>query len=202
MIAVILVEDEHLIRSALAGLIELDEDMRVVGQFANGEDAVVGSAALKPDVAIIDLQLPGMDGIDTAVALRERIPELHTMILTSYGRPGQLKRALSKGVQGFMPKTISAPELARAIRTMRDGGRAVDSALAAEAITAGDSPLSAREADVLELSIGGTPVKTIARRLHLSDGTVRNYLSSAQTKLGAANRFEAVELARQNGWIG
>ncbi len=202
MIAVILVEDEHLIRSALAGLIELDEDMHVVGQFANGEDAVVGCAALKPEVAIIDLQLPGMDGIETAVALRECVPELHTMILTSYGRPGHLKRALAHGVQGFMPKTISAAELSRAIRTMRDGGRAVDSALATEVIVAGDSPLSAREADALEMSIGGTPVKTIARKMHLSEGTVRNYLSSAQTKLGAANRFEAVELAREQGWIG
>lgn len=202
MISVILVEDEHLIRSALAGLIDLNEDMQVVGQFANGEDALAGASALAPDVAVVDLQLPGMDGIETAVELAKRVPGIRTMILTSHGRPGYLKRALSRGMSGFMPKTIAAEELARAIRTVMSGGRAVDSALAAEAITAGDSPLSAREADVLEMSIGGAPVKAIARRMHLSEGTVRNYLSSAQAKVGAANRFEAVEVARKNGWIG
>ncbi|MDO5721288.1 MAG: response regulator transcription factor [Actinomycetaceae bacterium] len=202
MISVVLVEDEHLIRSAIAGLIELNEDMEVVGQFASGEDALAGCGALAPDVAVIDLQLPGVDGIETAVGLQQRVPGVRTMILTSHGRPGYLKRALSRGVSGFMPKTIAASDLARAIRTIMQGGRAVDSALAAEAITSGDSPLSAREADALEMSIGGTAVKTIARRMHLSEGTVRNYLSSAQAKLGAQNRFEALEIARKNGWIG
>lgn len=202
MISVILVEDEHLIRSAIAGLIELNEDMEVVAQFASGEDALARCSSLQPQVAVVDLQLPGIDGIETAVGLQQRIGHLRTIILTSHARPGYLKRALARGISGFLPKTISAPDLARSIRTVMQGGRAVDSALAAEAITTGDSPLSAREADALELSMGGTPVKTIARRLHLSEGTVRNYLSSAQAKLGADNRFEALEIARKNGWIG
>lgn len=201
MISVILIEDEHLIRSALAGLIELNDDMTVVAQYACGEDAVAAISD-EADVAVVDLQLPGLDGIDTANALRERYPHLRCLILTSYGRPGHLKRALSQGISGFLPKTIAADELARAIRTVMAGGRAVDSTLAAEAITTGESPLSAREADVLEMSIGGAPVKAVARKLHLSEGTVRNYLSSAQMKVGAANRFEAIEIARGKGWIG
>lgn len=202
MISVILIEDEHLIRSALAGLIELNEDMQVVAQYASGEEAIAGASAHAPNVAVVDLELPGKDGIDTAQILMEQMPTLQTMILTSHGRPGYLKRALSVGIKGFMPKTISANQLARAIRTIMDGGRAVDSQLATEVIIAGDSPLTAREADVLEHSIGGSPVKAIARKMHLSEGTVRNYLSSAQSKLGASNRFEAAEIARERGWLG
>ncbi|MDO5720693.1 MAG: response regulator transcription factor [Actinomycetaceae bacterium] len=202
MIRVVLVEDEQLIRAALAGLLDLSDDIAVVGQFLSGEEAVRGTSALAPDVAVVDLQLPGMDGIDTSLALMERVPGMKCMILTSHARPGYLKRALSAGISGFMPKTISADDLTNAVRTVASGGRVVDSGLAADAIASGDSPLTTREADVLELATDGTPVAEIARRVHLAEGTVRNYLSSAQAKLGASNRHEAAELARRKGWIG
>lgn len=202
MIRVVLVEDEQLIRAALAGLLDLSDDIDVVGQFLSGEEAVRGTSALAPDVAVVDLQLPGMDGIDTSLALMERVPGMKCMILTSHARPGYLKRALSAGISGFMPKTISADDLTNAVRTVASGGRVVDSGLAADAIASGDSPLTTREADVLELATDGTPVAEIARRVHLAEGTVRNYLSSAQAKLGASNRHEAAELARRKGWIG
>lgn len=201
MIRVVLVEDEQLIRAALAGLLDLSDDIDVVGQFLSGEEAVRGTSALAPDVAVVDLQLPGMDGIDTSLALMERVPGVKCMILTSHARPGYLKRALSAGISGFMPKTISADDLTNAVRTVASGGRVVDSGLAADAIASGDSPLTTREADVLELATDGTPVAEIARRVHLAEGTVRNYLSSAQSKLGASNRHEAAELARRKGWI-
>lgn len=202
MIRVVLVEDEQLIRAALAGLLDLSDDIEVVGQFLSGEEAVRGTSALAPDVAVVDLQLPGMDGIDTSLALMEQVPGMKSMILTSHARPGYLKRALSAGISGFMPKTISADDLTNAVRTVANGGRVVDSGLAADAIASGDSPLTTREADVLELATDGTPVAEIARRVHLAEGTVRNYLSSAQAKLGASNRHEAAELARRKGWIG
>lgn len=127
---------------------------------------------------------------------------LRTIILTSHARPGYLKRALSSGVSGFLPKTVSADELDRAVRTVAAGRRAVDSGLAADTIASGDSPLTAREADVLELAVDGAPISRIAQKAHLAEGTVRNYLSSAQAKLGAANRHEAAEIARSRGWLG
>lgn len=201
MIRIVLIEDEQLIRSALAGLLQLNDDLEVVGEFVSGEDALAGVAALDAHVAIVDLQLPGMDGIDTALALMQRLPTINCMILTSHARPGYLKRALSAGISGFMPKTISADDLTHAVRTVAEGGRIVDSGLAADAIASGDSPLTTREADVLALAVDGIRVAEIANKVHLAEGTVRNYLSSAQAKLGAANRHEAAEIARQKGWI-
>ncbi|SCD78234.1 two component transcriptional regulator, LuxR family [Streptomyces sp. BpilaLS-43] len=157
--------------------------------------------AHRPDVAVLDLEMPGADGVNVATSLRTRLPDCRTMIVTSHGRPGHLKRALAAGVRAFVPKTVSARRLAEIIRTVHAGNRYVDPELAADAISAGDSPLTAREAEVLELAADGAPVAEIAARASLSQGTVRNYLSSAVSKLGAENRHAAVRLARERGWV-
>jgi two-component system, NarL family, response regulator DesR len=201
MIRVLLADDENLIRSALASLISLQEDLEVVAQAASGDEALAMARRHRPDVAVLDLQMPGLDGIAVAEALAADLPACASLILTSYGRPGHLKRALAAGVRGFLPKTVSAQVLADVVRSVHRGGRYVDPELAADAISAGDSPLTAREADVLELAADSATVEEIAHRAALSPGTVRNYLSSAAAKLGAANRHEAVQLARANGWI-
>ncbi|MEP7178640.1 MAG: response regulator transcription factor [Pseudonocardiales bacterium] len=201
MIRVLLADDENLIRSALAALLSMEDDLQVVAQAASGDEALAMARLHQPDVAILDLQMPGPDGIAVAEVLRSDLPDCASIIVTSHGRPGHLKRALSGGVRGFLPKTVSAHVLADVVRTVHGGGRYVDPSLAAEAISAGDSPLTPREADVLELSADAVPVEEIARRASLSSGTVRNYLSSAAAKLGAANRHEAVHIARTHGWI-
>jgi two-component system response regulator DesR len=201
MIRLLLADDENLIRSALAALLGMEEDLQVVAQAATGDEALAMARVHRPDVAVLDLQMPGLDGIAVAEALARDLPGCASLILTSHGRPGHLKRALAAGVRGFLPKTVSAQVLADVVRTVHRGGRYVDPELAADAIAAGDSPLTSREADVLELAADGAPVGEIARRAALTSGTVRNYLSSAAAKLGAANRHEAVQVARANGWI-
>ncbi|GAA1500609.1 response regulator transcription factor [Dactylosporangium maewongense] len=201
MIRVLLADDEHLIRGAIAALLSLEDDMEVVAQAATGAEALSLARALHPDVAVLDLQLPDLDGVTVATTLHAEVPTCRTMIVTSHGLPGHLKRALTGGVRGFLAKTVAAEVLATVVRTVHAGGRYVDPQLAAEAISAGDSPLTAREADVLRLAGDGAPVDEIARRAALSPGTVRNYLSSAVTKTGAANRHEAARIARGRGWI-
>ncbi|MEU9886987.1 response regulator transcription factor [Sphaerisporangium sp. NPDC051011] len=201
MIRVLLADDEHLIRGAMAALLGLEEDLEVVGQAATGAEALNLARALRPDVAVLDLQLPDLDGVAVAATLHAELPTCRTMIVTSHGLPGHLKRALTGGVRGFLAKTVSADILATVVRTVHAGGRYVDPQLAAEAISAGESPLTAREADVLALAATGAPVEEIARQAALSPGTVRNYLSSAVGKTGAANRHEAARLARTRGWI-
>ncbi len=201
MIRILLADDETLIRDALAGLLGLEEDLEVVATAASGTEAVDAGRRHRPDVAVLDLQMPGLDGIAAAQRLAAEVPGCRTVIVTSHGRPGYLKRALTAGVTGFLPKTVSARVLADVVRQVHGGGRYVDPELAAEAISAGESPLTPREADVLELAADGAGVEEIAQRAHLSPGTVRNYLSAAATKLGAANRHEAVHVARRHGWI-
>jgi two-component system, NarL family, response regulator DesR len=201
MIRVLLADDETLIRDALAGLLGLEDDLVVVATAASGTEAVDAGRLHRPDVAVLDLQMPGLDGIAAAQRLAVEVPGCRSIIVTSHGRPGYLKRALTAGVSGFLPKTVSARVLADVVRQVHGGGRYVDPELAAEAISAGDSPLTPREADVLELAADGSGIEDIARRAHLSPGTVRNYLSAAATKLGAANRHEAVHVARRHGWI-
>ena len=201
VIRVLLADDENLIRTALASLLAIQDDLQVVAQAASGDEALAMARRHRPDVAVLDLQMPGLDGIAVAEQLVTELPACGSLILTSYGRPGHLKRALAAGVRGFLPKTVSAQVLADVVRTVHRGGRYVDPELAADAISAGDSPLTPREADVLELAAGGAPLDEIARRAALTPGTVRNYLSSAAAKLGAANRHEAVQLARSRGWI-
>ncbi|CAM3839769.1 response regulator transcription factor [Tsukamurella strandjordii] len=206
MIDVLLADDEHLIRTAMAALLDLEDDLHVAAEAGSGAELVAlwqrrVEQGLPPAVAVLDLQMPGMDGIDTAAQLLALTPDAGTLIVTSHGRPGYLKRALSIGVRGFLPKTAPAATLAQVIRTVHTGGRYVDPELAAEAISAGDSPLTPREADVLEFAADGASVDEIARRAHLSPGTTRNYLSSAVAKLGVANRYEATLRARERGWI-
>ncbi|WP_326999909.1 response regulator transcription factor [Dactylosporangium sp. NBC_01737] len=201
MIRILLADDEHLIRGAIAALLGLEDDLEVVAQAATGAEALSLARALHPDVAILDLQLPDLDGVTVATTLHTELPTCRTMIVTSHGLPGHLKRALTGGVRGFLAKTVSAEVLATVVRTVHAGGRYVDPQLAAEAISAGASPLTAREADVLNLAAHGAPVEEIARRAALSAGTVRNYLSSAVGKTGAANRHEAARIARTRGWI-
>ncbi|WP_369069876.1 response regulator [Kineococcus terrestris] len=200
-VRVLLADDENLVRSAVAGLLDLQEDIEVVAQAASGPEAVATARKALPDVAVLDLQMPGADGLAVAAQLHEQVPGCRTMVLTSHGRPGYLKRALELGVRGFLPKTASGAVLADAIRTVAAGGRWVDPELAADAIAAGESPLTPREADVLELAADGAQVEEIALKVSLSPGTVRNHLSSAVGKLGVANRHEAVAAARRAGWI-
>ena len=198
---VILVDDENLIRSALATMLSLESGLEVRGEAATVADGARLAEAEQPDVAVLDLQLPDGDGLELAARITELSPATRCLVLTSHARSGYLKRALAQGVLGFLPKTTSADQLARAVRSVAAGRRVIDPELAAETISSGDSPLTPREADVLEFAADGAPIEQIARRAHLAEGTVRNYLSSAQAKLQAANRHEAVALARRQGWI-
>ncbi|APX33805.1 DNA-binding response regulator [Brachybacterium sp. P6-10-X1] len=198
---VILVDDEHLIRSALATMLSLEEDLEVLGEAATVAEGLRLARTEQPEVAVLDLQLPDGDGLDLCARIAEASPATRCLVLTSHARPGYLKRALAQGVLGFLPKTTSADQLARAVRSVAAGRRVIDPELAAETISSGDSPLTPRESDVLEYAADGAAVEQIARRAHLAEGTVRNYLSSAQAKLQAANRHEAVAIARRQGWI-
>lgn len=200
-IRIVIADDEGLIRDAVATLLGLEEDLEVVAQAGSGPEVLTMVRDHQPDVAILDLQMPGLDGIEAAQQIGLDVPGCACVIVTSHGRPGYLKRALEVGVAAFLPKTASAKVLADAVRHVVTGGRYVDPELAAEAISAGASPLTAREADVLELAADGAPVEEIAQRAALSPGTVRNYLSAAAGKLQAANRHEAARTARARGWI-
>ena len=200
-IRVLLAEDEHLIRGAMAALLSLEDDLDVVAEASTGLEALAMARAIKPDIAVLDLQMPQMDGIAVAEALALEDSPCRCMIVTSHGRPGYLKRALAVGVRGFLPKTVSARDLGGIIRTVHAGGRYISSELAADAISAGESPLTVREAEVLELAADGSPIAEIASRAGLTSGTVRNYLSSAVVKLGADNRHTAARLAQARGWI-
>jgi two-component system response regulator DesR len=173
----------------------------VVAEAATGPDALAMARAHCPDVAVLDLQMPGADGVSVATSLRAELPGCRTMIVTGHGHPGHLKRALAAGVRAFVPKTVSARQPAGIIRTVHAGNRYVDPELAADTISSGDSPLTVREAEVLELAADGAPVTEIAERASLSQGTVRNYLSAAASKLGAENCHAAVRLPRERGWV-
>jgi len=207
VIRLLLADDENLIRTALAALLSLEDDLEVVGQAASADEALAMARRHRPDVAVLDLQMPGLagssavGGIGVVEALRTELPDCTCLIVTGHGRPGHLKQALTAGVRGFLPKTVSAQVLADVIRTIHSGGRYVDPELAAEAISAGDNPLTPREAEVLEHAADGAPIDQIAQRASLSPGTVRNYLSSAAAKLNTTNRHESVRVARTHGWI-
>ena len=210
-IRIVVADDETLIREALEAIRALQADIAVGAVAASGTEAIVQIERHRPDVAVLDLLMPGADGIEVAAAISDSSRSSHSsqrtlqetkcLILTSHARPGYLKRALAAGVRGFVPKTTPAARLTEIIRRLHAGQRYVDPELSAEAIAAGDSPLTPREADVLELAADGAPVEEIARRAHLSPGTVRNYLSAAALKLSAPNRHAAAEIARSKGWI-
>lgn len=201
MIKVLLAEDMHMVRGALVALLALEPDIEVVAEVASGDEILPTARRVRPDVAVIDIDLPGMDGLTAAGELHEKLPECRTLILTSLGRPGTLRRALSARVGGFMLKDAPAAELADAIRGVAVGRRVVDSQLALAAWDSADCPLTAREVEVLRLAAEGEDAVEIAARLYLSAGTVRNYLTTIVSKLNARNRVDAIRLAKNAGWF-
>ena len=201
MIRVRLAEDQGMMRGALALLLGLEPDLEVVAQVATGDQIVPVALRVRPDVALLDIEMPGGDGITATAQLRRRLPGCKVLILTTFGRPGYLRRAMEAGASGFLVKDGPVEALAAAVRRVRAGDRVVDPALAAAALAAGPDPLTERERDVLRESAGGATVADIAGRLHLSESTVRNYLSAAITKTGTRNRIEAVGVAQSNGWL-
>jgi two-component system, NarL family, response regulator DesR len=201
MIRVLLAEDMHMVRGALAALLELESDIDVVAEVDNGPAILPAARASRPDVAVIDIGLPGMDGLTAASALREALPECRTLILTGIGRPANLSRALAAKVSGFLLKDAPPEQLADAVRRVAAGLRVIDPKLAVAALDLGESPLTGREAEILGLAAEGLPAADIAARLCLSAGTVRNNLTAAVTKLGARNRLDAVRIATEAGWL-
>ncbi|GGQ16111.1 response regulator transcription factor [Streptosporangium pseudovulgare] len=201
MIRVLLAEDQAMVRGALVSLLGLEPDIEVVGEAASGPEAVAVAREVRPDVALLDIEMPGGDGITAAAMIREEVPDCRVVILTTFGRPGYLRRAMEAGAVAFLVKDSPASELAAAVRRVRRGERVIDPDLAAVALSAGPNPLSPRERDVLAAAADGSTVGDIAGRLHLSEGTVRNYLSSAIHKTHARNRIEAVRRARSQGWL-
>jgi two-component system, NarL family, response regulator DesR len=201
MIRVLLAEDQALVRGALKALLELEPDIEVVGELGRGDEVVAQARALHPDVALLDIEMPGQDGLSAAADLRRELPAVRVLVLTTFGRPGFLRRAMEAGASGFLVKDGPAGDLARAIRRALAGERVIDPGLAAAALSEGTSPLSAREHEVLRTAADGSTVADIAGRLFLSEGTVRNYLSAAIRKTGARNRVEAVRIVREKGWL-
>jgi two-component system, NarL family, response regulator DesR len=200
-IRVLLAEDQVMIREALAALLSFEDDIEVVAQVGRGDQVTAAALASKPDVALLDIEMPGMDGLTAAAALTRASPGIRIVILTTFGRPGYLRRAMESGVSGFIVKDSPADKLARTIREIRDGKKVIDPELAAAALAEGASPLTPRERDVLAASHDGTSVAEIAAELYLSEGTVRNYLSSCIQKTGARNRTEALRVAEERGWL-
>jgi two-component system response regulator DesR len=200
-IRVLIAEDQAMVRGALAALLALEEDIEIVAEASRGDEVVPAVLDALPDVALLDIEMPGGDGLSAAAALRERLPSCHVIILTTFGRAGYLKRAMESGAAGFLLKDAPASELATAIRRVMAGERVVDPGLAAAALSEGESPLTDREREVLAVSANGATIEDVARKLYLSEGTVRNYLSTAIKKLGARNRVEAARLAERKGWL-
>jgi two-component system response regulator DesR len=201
MIRLLIADDQSLVRGALAALLSMEDDFEVVAEVGRGDEVVAAALAAKPDVALLDIEMPGIDGIAAAAALRSEMPSCRVIVVTTFGRPGYLRRAMEAGASGFVVKDIPADQLADAIRRVQSGLRVVDPALAAETLATGESPLTARERDVLVAARSGGTVADIAKVLFLSDGTVRNYLSSAIGKTGARTRVEAARVAEQRGWL-
>ncbi|WP_371675287.1 response regulator [Streptomyces sp. NBC_01276] len=201
MIRVLLAEDQGMMRGALALLLGLEEDIEVVAQVAAGDEILAAALEARPDVALLDIELPGRSGLDAAAELRTRLPGCRVLILTTFGRPGYLRRAMEAGAAGFLVKDGPVEELAVAVRRVLAGEKVIDPSLAAAALGAGPNPLTPREIDVLNAAADGATVADIAGRVHLSESTVRNYLSAAIGKTGTRNRMEAVRAARRQGWL-
>ncbi|MDA4892351.1 MULTISPECIES: response regulator transcription factor [Microbacterium] len=200
MIRVLLADDEGMIRSALAALLRLEDDIDVVAECADGDEALAEALRLKPDVCLLDLEMPGRDGVEVAAQLGRSIAT-RCVVVTRHARPGVLRRALSSGVAGFLPKSRGADEVAAVIRRVAGGSRYVDPEVAADALSDERSPLTDRELDVLRAGRRGETTGQIARTLSLAPGTVRNHISAVLTKLGVATRQQAVLLAEERGWI-
>jgi len=201
MIRVLLAEDQAMVRGALAALLRLESDIAVVAEVARGDAVVSTALATQPDVALLDIEMPGGDGLQAAQALRAALPACRVVILTTFGRSGYLHRAMESGAVGFLLKDAPAAQLVVAIRRVYAGERVVDPDLALAALSEGNNPLTSRERDVLAASLNGASIADIAARLSLSEGTVRNHLSIAIQKLGVHNRIEAARLAEQRGWL-
>lgn len=201
MIRVLLADDHLLIREALALLLDTEDDIEVVADVGRGDEAVARALELKPDVAVLDIDMPGMDGLAAAEQLSQDLPATRLVIVTAHGRPGNLRRAMAAGVRGFLGKDTPGAQLARVVRQVHEGVRYIDPQLAADALAAEECPLTPRELEALRAAADGAPVSKIARGLRLSEGTVRNYLSAAVTKLGVDNRHAAVKAARDLGWL-
>jgi two-component system, NarL family, response regulator DesR len=201
MIRLLLADDQELIRSALASLLALQNDFEVVASVGRGDEVVEAAREHRPDVALLDIEMPGIDGLAAAGVLHQEVPDCRAIVLTTFGRPGYLRRAMESGACGFVVKDAPPEQLADAIRRVAAGERVVDPVLAAATLASGVSPLTARERDVLIAARPGTTVAEIAKRLFLSEGTVRNYLSAAIAKVGAHNRAEAVRTADERGWL-
>ncbi|MEU8614364.1 response regulator transcription factor [Actinoplanes sp. NPDC048791] len=201
MIRVLLAEDVRMLREALVGVLNLADDIEVVSAVEAGDAIVTTALQVRPDVAVIDIELPGLDGISAAAQLHQWLPDCKTLIVTGAARPGNLRRALAAKVAGFMGKDASPEDLVAAVRTVAGGGRVLDPQLAFAALDVAGNPLSERECDVLRLTASGAEPTEVAERLGLSYGTVRNYLATAVTKLGARNRVDAIRIAGEAGWL-
>ncbi|WP_421734184.1 response regulator [Cellulomonas sp.] len=201
MIRLLLADDQALVRGALAALLDLETDLTVVAQVGRGDEVLDAARTHAADVALLDVEMPGLDGIAAAAELRRRYPACRSLIVTTFGRPGYVRRALDAGASGFVVKDTPAEQLADAVRRVHRGLRVVDPDLAVESLAVGTSPLTERERDVLVVAAGGGTVADIARETFLSEGTVRNYLSAAIGKTGARTRAEAVRLAQEYGWL-
>ena len=201
MIRVLLAEDQLMLRTAVRRLLDLEDDIEVVAEVARGDELVPAALAVRPDVAVVDIELPVQDGIRAASDLRQRLPSCRTLILTMYGRPGFVQRALEGGVSGFVLKDAPVEVLAAAIRRCAAGEEVIEPTLAAQALRAGSCPLSSREREILAACAEGLSTAEIATRQWLSEGTVRNRVSEILGKLGVRNRAEAVRIARDNGWL-
>ncbi|TCO47116.1 two-component system response regulator DesR [Kribbella antiqua] len=200
-IRLLIADDQALVRGALAALLDLEPDLEVVSEVGRGDEVIPAAQKSKPDVALLDVEMPGLDGIEAAAALRSAVPGVRVLMVTTFGRPGYLRRAMEAGAAGFVVKDTPAAQLADAVRRVHQGLRVVDPSLAAETLVAGTSPLTARESDVLRSARHGGTVADIAKELHLSEGTVRNHLSAAIGKTGARTRAEAARIALDNGWL-
>ncbi len=201
MIRVLLAEDQAMVRGALSALLSREKDIEVVAEVGRGDEVVQTAHASQPDVALLDIEMPGLDGLAAARALREALPSCRSVILTTFGRSGYLRRAMESGAVGFLLKDAPAAELAIALRRVMAGERVVDPDLALAALSEGNNPLTIREREVLAAALPGISHAEIAARLAVSEGTIRNHLSAAMQKLGARNRMEAARLAEQKGWL-
>jgi len=201
VIRILLADDQHLVRGAIATLLNLEADLEVVAEVARGDEVVETARAVQPDVAVLDVEMPGLDGLAAAAALAVEVPSCKVLIVTTFGRAGYLRRAMEAGALGFVVKDAPAEQLADAVRRVARGERVVDPTLAAATLAGGASPLTARERDALVAARDGATIADIAKLLFLSEGTVRNYLSSAIAKTGTRNRVEALRAAEDSGWL-
>ncbi|WP_326949436.1 MULTISPECIES: response regulator transcription factor [unclassified Amycolatopsis] len=200
-IRLLLADDQEMVRQALGTLLDLEDDFEVVASVGRGDEIVAAAREHRPDVALLDIEMPGLDGLAAAAVLAAQVPDCRVVMLTTFGRAGYLRRAMEAGAVGFVVKDAPADALADAIRRVVKGERVVDPALAVATLAAGESPLTARERDVLITARTGATVAEIASRLYLSEGTVRNYVSAAITKTGGRNRVDAVRIADDRGWL-